>query len=312
MENNLNGVLLLNKPVGISSQTAVFKVKKLLNSKKAGHLGTLDPLASGVLPITVGKSTRLFDYFLNKTKTYKAVFAFGFTTDTLDCEGKVLETKKQNLSLEGIKNVLKNFIGDLQQLPPKYSAKNINGQKAYNLARAGVEFELKPKKITIFNIKAEEVDEKLKNISLNNFKKFNKDENKETILNKFFNNLFTFEIECSAGTYIRSLCRDIATALNTIGTMVWLNRISCGDFKLEDCISFEDIEKGNYKILKPEEVINLEKLEIDKMQAKKLLCGQDVEINFVGQKKLFCKDEFLGIASSKNGKLKIDTYLLED
>lgn len=302
----------MNKPVGISSQTAVFKVKKLLNAKKAGHLGTLDPLASGVLPITIGKSTRLFDYFLNKTKTYKAVFAFGFTTDTLDCEGKILETKKENLSLKEIKNVLKNFIGNLQQFPPKYSAKNINGQKAYNLARAGVEFELKPKNITIFNIEAEKVDEKLKNISLNNFKIFNKDENKEKILTEYFNNLFTFEIECSAGTYIRSLCRDIATALNTVGTMVCLNRTFCGDFKLEDCVSFEDIETENFKILKPEDVITLDKLEISKDMAQKLLCGQNVNMSFEGQRKLFCDKEFLGIASSKNGKLKIDTYLLED
>lgn len=302
----------MNKPVGISSQTAVFKVKKLLNAKKAGHLGTLDPLASGVLPITIGKSTRLFDYFLNKTKTYKAVFAFGFTTDTLDCEGKILETKKQNLSLKEIKNVLKNFIGNLQQFPPKYSAKNINGQKAYNLARAGVEFELKPKNITIFNIEAEKVDEKLKNISLNNFKIFNKDENKEKILTEYFNNLFTFEIECSAGTYIRSLCRDIASALNTVGTMVCLNRTFCGDFKLEDCVSFDDVLNGNFQILKPEDVITLDKLEISKDMAQKLLCGQNVNMSFEGQRKLFYDKEFLGIASSKNGKLKIDTYLLED
>ncbi|MBO4412876.1 MAG: tRNA pseudouridine(55) synthase TruB, partial [Clostridia bacterium] len=173
--DNLNGVLLLNKPVGITSQTAVFKVKKIFGAKKVGHLGTLDPLACGVLPITLGKSTRLFEYFLNKTKTYKAVFAFGFETETLDCEGKILNVVKKDISIKEIENILNKFIGEIEQLPPKFSAKNINGQKAYKLARIGKDFELKPKKIKIFDIKVEKTSENLKNTALNNFKLFNKD-----------------------------------------------------------------------------------------------------------------------------------------
>ncbi|MBO4412792.1 MAG: hypothetical protein J5779_02125, partial [Clostridia bacterium] len=113
-------------------------------------------------------------------------------------------------------------------------------------------------------------------------------------------------------TYIRSLCRDIAASLGTVSTMVYLNRLACEEFKLENCVSFEDIEKGNYKILKPEDVINLEKLNIDEKTCEKLLCGQSVETNFDGQRKLFCDDKFLGIASAKDGKLKIDTFLLEE
>ena len=311
MQNS--GIILLNKPVGISSNSAVNKVKYLIKAKKAGHLGTLDPLASGVLPITFGKATKLFDYFLTKEKTYKATFVFGFSTDTLDSEGKVEKVEDVDILENQIEKILGQFIGKIRQLPPKYSALKINGQKAYELVRSGKEVNLESRLIEVKSITFERAQniENLKNFFFEHSKDEKIEENRVKIENSF-KNCFNFEINCGAGTYIRSLCRDIAAALGTVGTMVGLERTKCGKFKIENCVSFSDIEKGNFKVVSPNEAVDLAILEISKEEAKKLLCGQAVFKNFEGQRKLICDKEFLGIASSKNGKLKIDTYLKEE
>lgn len=311
MQNS--GIILLNKPVGISSNSAVNKVKYLIKAKKAGHLGTLDPLASGVLPITFGKATKLFDYFLTKEKTYKATFVFGFSTDTLDSEGKVEKIEEVEISEDKIEKIIGRFVGKISQLPPKYSALKINGQKAYDLARKGKEVELEPRIIEVKKITFKRLRD------LQSFKNFfyasSKDENIEqnkAKIEQCFKNSFEFEITCGAGTYIRSLCRDIAAELGTCGTMVGLERTKCGKFEIEKCVSFSDIEKGKFKVISSNEAVELEVLEISKEEMKKLLQGQAVFKNFVGQKKLMSGGEFLGIASSINGKIKIDTYLKEE
>ena len=311
MQNS--GIILLNKPVGISSNSAVNKVKYLIKAKKVGHLGTLDPLASGVLPITFGKATKLFDYFLSKDKTYKATFVFGFSTDTLDSEGKIESVENVEIFEEQIEKIIGNFVGKISQLPPKYSALKINGQKAYDLARSGKEVNLETRIIEVKSIIFERSKnlENLKNFFFEHSKDEKIEENREKIENSF-KNAFEFEINCGAGTYIRSLCRDIASALGTVGTMVALKRTKCGKFELENCVSFADIENGIFDVISPNEAVELEVLEISKEEAKKLLCGQAVFKNFAGQKKLMAGGEFLGIASSKNGKLKIDTYLKEE
>ena len=147
------GVVNINKPVGTTSSNVVVKIKKLLNIKKVGHMGTLDPLAQGVLPICVGKATRLFDYFLKKQKTYIAQFRFGEQTDTLDLEGNIIDISTNIPTKTEIEKALKVFIGEINQIPPMFSSKKINGKKAYDLARKGEEIELQPCKITIYDYK---------------------------------------------------------------------------------------------------------------------------------------------------------------
>lgn len=313
-----SGVILLNKPVKISSNAAVNKIKYLIGAKKAGHLGTLDPLASGVLPVTFGKATRLFDYFLTKQKTYKAIFVFGFETDTLDCEGKVINLENTTVLESNINEIIQDFIGNIEQLPPQYSALKVNGKKAYDIARSGKEVFLQPRKIDIADIKFKKIDDLVKIEELFNFfLSVNKDENLnckiEEIKTYFVENMFEFEITCGAGTYIRSIVRDIAYKLNTFGTMVSLTRTKCGDFNIKNCFSFEQIENNEFNILKTDSVINLEKFDITNEDKTKLLCGQIVEVEpFTTLKRLYSNGEFLGIASGKNGKLKIEVFLKED
>ncbi len=210
----VDGIIILNKPTGMNSMSAVKKVQHLLNADKAGHLGTLDPLGTGVLPIALGKATKLFEEHLNDRKIYRAIFKFGILTDTLDSEGKILKQDDVDIKLEEIEKIINKLIGKQNQMPPKYSAKKIKGKKAYELARADVEFELKPKLVEIFRF---EVVEKLKK------------------------NTFLFEIECSSGTYIRSCCRDLAEKLNTCATMVAIIRIQSGKYKIEDSIVLDEV-----------------------------------------------------------------------
>lgn len=216
-----NAIVVLNKPTGMSSSLAVQIVKRTLRPNKIGHMGTLDPLGSGVLILGINKATKLFDEFLNKVKTYRAVFYFGKETDTLDSEGKVTNKCDTKVTLEQVRECCKTFVGEFDQVPPKYSAKKINGQKAYNLARQGSEFELKTRHITIYSC---------------------------DVLYQITDNTFMFEIICSGGTYIRSLCRDIAYSLSTYGTMIAIIRTKCGNFTLNDAYTLEEIKSGKYKV----------------------------------------------------------------
>lgn len=217
-----NAIINLNKPTGMSSFFAVKKVARLLGVKKAGHMGTLDPLGTGVLLVGVNKGTKLFDEYLKKIKTYVAVFHFGYETDTLDSEGQIINKNEIEITAEKIQNILPNFIGKHQQMPPQFSAKKINGQKACDLARRGVEVELKPKEIEIYDLK---------------------------LIREFGENNFQFEITCSSGTYIRSLCRDIAYKLSTYGTMLSILRTKCGVFNISTSCTLEDIQNGKISYL---------------------------------------------------------------
>ena len=214
-----NGIVVLNKPTGMSSFYAVKKVQRLLGAKKAGHMGTLDPLGTGVLLIGINKGTKLFDEYLNKTKEYIATFEFGVQTDTLDSEGTIVKEDDKIISETQIKSILKEFIGTFAQMPPEYSAKKVNGQKACDLARQGKNVKLKPKNIEIYDI---------------------------SLIDKIKENCFVFKIICSAGTYIRSIARDIAKRFNTCATMVSIIRTKCGNFCIEQSCTIEDI--ANSKI----------------------------------------------------------------
>ena len=279
----INGIILVNKESGFSSNQVVGKVKYLLKANKAGHLGTLDVLGRGLLPITLGRGTKLFDYFLNKDKVYQTIFEFGFTTTTLDREGEITDKNDVEVSLERLQNVCQMFIGKQDQLPPIYSAKKINGKKAYELARAGKSVDLKPKQIEIYDLK---------------------------VLKQIEKNKFLLEVHCSSGTYIRSLCRDIASSLSTFGVMQDILRTKCGSFDIKESFTIEDIEQGKYKIIPLDTVFDYEKLIT--YEADKLLNGQLINTDYQdGIYRIYTDNSlFLGIGNVKNKRLKLDMRLI--
>lgn len=217
-----NAIINLNKPTGMSSFLAVKKVARALGIKKAGHMGTLDPYGTGVLLVGVNKGTKLFEEYLNKNKTYVAVFHFGYETDTLDSEGVVVNSNDVVVTPELINQHINKFIGKQNQMPPLYSAKKVDGKKACDVARQGGDLKLLPKEIEVYNLK---------------------------LVRCFENNNFQFEITCSSGTYIRSLCRDLAHSMSTYGTMVSIIRTKCGNFNILDSCTLEDVENGNFSFL---------------------------------------------------------------
>ncbi len=216
----LDGIIVINKTKGCTSHDVVSKVKRILN-EKVGHTGTLDPNATGVLPLLIGKGTKLSYYLIEHDKKYKVVLQLGIKTDTADCEGKIIEEKEvldENLAEENIKTILDSFVGEQSQIPPMYSAIKVNGKKLYEYARKNQEVKLTPRKITIYSIELIDIYP----------------EDKQII----------FEVSCSKGTYIRSLCEDIAKKLNTVGYMKELERISVGQFDISNSITIEDLEKN--------------------------------------------------------------------
>ena len=284
------GFLNIYKPTGMTSNAVVQKIKKRFKISKIGHMGTLDPMACGVLPIAIGKATRLFDYSLNKTKRYTAIFDFGYTTDSLDITGA--ETNRDNKLVEeqDIINACSKLIGKIAQIPPNFSAKHINGKRAYDLARDGIEFKLNPKDITIYQL---------------------------NLMEKLDINRFKFDILCSSGTYIRSIARDLGELLGTYGCMSFLERTETGEFNKETAI---DIDKllADYTgledcLLSPLEVFkNVPQYVVDDNVLKNILDGKKVKI------KLFEKETFIinnnkivGIAMPNEEYLKLSVFLYE-
>lgn len=213
----MQGIINLYKPKGISSFGAVAAVRKLTGIKKVGHTGTLDPMASGILPICIGPCTKFSDYIMSAKKTYIADLKLGITTDTYDEEGKILSEKAINAEPDEIESVILSFIGVQNQLPPMYSAIKKDGRKLYDLARQGIEVERDLRKIEIFSIKILAI-----NIPY-----------------------VKFIVNCSKGTYIRSLCKDIGDILGCGGIMSDLERTENGLFKKEDSINLKDLNKDN-------------------------------------------------------------------
>lgn len=224
-----SGIIILNKPPNMSSFLAVKIVKGILSAKKAGHMGTLDPLASGVLVIGINKGTKLFDKFLKSDKEYIVDYEFGYETDTLDCEGKITNKKPEtNITFDDLNKVIKKFIGKQLQTPPAYSAKKINGKKAYELAREGKTFELPDKEVEVYNLE---------------------------VLEKIKTNIFRLRINCSSGFYVRSLGRDLAKEMGTFCTTINIIRTKCCGFDVFQSHSIEDLKIGNYTLI-PLERIN--------------------------------------------------------
>lgn len=249
---SLDGFVNIIKPTGMTSFEVVSRVKKLLNTKKVGHLGTLDPAASGVLPIAVGRATKFFNYFLNKDKEYVALVQFGIETDSLDSFGKILSQNDKIISFQELEEVIQNFIGEIYQVPPKYSAIKINGKRAYDLARENKDFDIKPRKISIFSIKT------IKNCG---------------------NNMYLFKVHCSAGTYIRTLFYDIAQKLKTVSNTPVIIRTKSGCFYENNAITLDEFEKNRMLQSIDTTLYNIKKVSVDEKTAKKLINGVKTSAN---------------------------------
>ena len=237
----MDGIIIINKPQNCTSHDIVYKIKKLTN-QKVGHTGTLDPLAEGVLPILVGKATRCSKYLINHNKKYIVKLKLGVKTDTLDEEGKIIEKKNVDFKImdkTNIENTLELFIGKQTQIPPIYSAIKVNGKKLYEYARKGQKVEIPKREIEIYEMTLLNIDKK--------------------------ENIIEFKVYCSKGTYIRTLCEDIAKKLGTIGYMKNLKRVQVGNFCIEQSINIQEFE--NDLELKKEiekNLINLEKFFADR------------------------------------------------
>ncbi|MCQ2399654.1 MAG: tRNA pseudouridine(55) synthase TruB, partial [Clostridia bacterium] len=248
---------------------------------------TLDPMASGVLPMGINQANRLFDYLLDKTKTYVAEFTFGYETDTLDGTGKVLGTTDKTPTKDEIIAVLPEFIGEIDQIPPKFSAKCLNGKRGYQLARKGVDFSLPSKKVTVFSFE---------------------------LIEKTGDNSYKFRISCKGGTYIRSLCRDVAERLSSKAVMTALCRESAGVFDMKNGIDVDDfksVENIADCLIGSDEVIFFPKHVISKEQATRLVNGLFTDVYDVpdGVYRVYAETDFWGVGEIKGKTLKMRTYV---
>ena len=291
----MDGIIVINKEKGYTSHDVVAKLKKKLNISKVGHTGTLDPNATGVLPILIGKGTKFSKYLINHDKIYDAQIELGKKTDTADIEGKIIEEK--NVDTEYIKQnlakVLEGFIGKQEQIPPMYSAIKKNGKKLYEYARKGEKVEIQPRNIEIYNLDLININEKEQQITL--------------------------RVSCSKGTYIRSLCEDIAKSLNTVGYMLNLNRIKVDRFDISKSVTLQQIENSNNNyefinknIITVEELFDKkEEISLDDKKLKLFLNGVKLSINkkddvYRIYLNTYQNKKFIGTGTIKNKILKRD------
>ena len=292
----MQGIIIINKPQGFTSQDVVSKTKKILNVKKAGHTGTLDPLATGVLPVLLGNYTKLSKYLIEHDKVYIAKIKLGERRATGDQEGEVVETKLVNdemLLKENVECTLKSFLGKQMQIPPIYSAIKVDGKKLYEYARQGIEVKIEPREIEVY---------KLDLLNIN----FNEKE-------------IEIQVSCSKGTYIRVLCEDIAKKLDTVGYMSYLNRIVVDKFKIENAIDFETLEENkNNKDFLENNIITMEdvfcdfpKLSLNSRKLELFLNG--VMLTFKNEDGIYNvydeNNNYIGTGTIKNELLKRDIII---
>lgn len=273
-----SGVLVINKPSGITSHDVVAKVRRALQTKKVGHTGTLDPMATGVLVVCVGAATKLVQYLTCESKIYEVEMKLGVRTDTGDITGTVIE--EAGFSIDGIdkiNNVMSSFIGMQKQVPPMYSAIKIDGVKLYELARKGMEIEREARDIEIFSIDKVE----------------------------YFHDVIKFRVYCSKGTYVRVLCEDIAKAIGTVGTMTGLNRVKTGDFGIDCAVDIEEISED--KIISIEKLFD-KKIYLEK-DVEKLLNGISLSYDLPDGLYSLYTNHFIGIGKIIDKKLKREIIL---
>ena len=289
----MDGIIIINKGKNYTSNDVVSIVKKITKSK-VGHTGTLDPNATGVLPLLIGNATKVSKYLINHDKEYEVVLQLGIRTETADVEGKVIEEKEvtaEMLNKDNIEEKLQQFIGKQEQIPPIYSAIKVNGKKLYEYARRGQEVELKPRQIEIYSIQLVGINEKEKQIS--------------------------FKVKCSKGTYIRSLCEDISKKLGTVGYMKELNRLQVGEFYIKDAVTIsemkEKIEAGNLEsIITIEEIFkNNPQIQLEQEQIEPYINGVKINTEKTnGVYRIYKPDgTFIGLGIVENSKLKRDLVI---
>lgn len=264
--NEYNGVIIINKPVGGSSHKCVSIARHALNMKKIGYTGTLDPAASGVLPLLIGTATRAADFLTAEDKRYSAAILLGTVTDTLDMEGKVLAEKEVNVSESRVREAILSFVGDIVQIPPMFSAVSVNGQRLYNLARQGIEIERKGRNVTVFSIDITDIDLPY----------------------------VTIDVHCSKGTYIRSLAADIGEKLGCGACIYSLMRTKCGIFGIENSITPDELtalcERGEEKsVIIPTDTLfeKYDRIFLDKKRADRVKNGVPIYYNHASEGKTY-------------------------
>ena len=283
----MNGFYNVIKPIGWTSSDLVVKIRGILRRQtgakvKIGHLGTLDPLATGVLGVAVGSATKLFDYFLSKRKTYIATCVLGKSTDTLDSAGQITaEVPVEDITDDRLRSVLSSFVGEIEQIPPLYSAKSVDGVRAYRLAYKGVDVDLKPCHVTVHSLE---------------------------LLSRESNESFRFKVECSGGTYIRSLCRDLGAALGYPAYMAALERTQNGMMRLEDAVTLERIQSDvtdGFVILETFGA-SLQRADFSEKLRTKIENGVKQSVSLEnGLASVYVGGEFYGIGEVKEGVLRV-------
>lgn len=282
----MDGIIIINKPKNCTSHDIVRKAKKILN-EKVGHTGTLDPNATGVLPLLIGKGTQISKYIINHDKIYEAVIKLGEKTDTADIEGKIIETKavsEKCFEFDYVEKVLKDIEGKQEQIPPIYSAIKVNGKKLYEYARKGETVEIEPRKIEIYKIELLNIDSEKEQIE--------------------------FRVHCSKGTYIRTLCENIAEKLGTVGYMKELKRVQVGEFKIEDAITIDELEQQKSCITIEKYFEKKQNINLPEKKLQLFLNG--VQLTFEmsdGIYKVYSNRKFIGIGTIKNKLLKRDIII---
>lgn len=279
----MQGILVVNKRQGITSHDCIYILRDLLGIKKIGHTGTLDPMATGVLPMTIGKATRVSSFIQNSEKEYIATIEFGIETDTEDITGNILERSDKIPTKDEVLEILPKFTGRIEQTPPMYSAVRVDGRKLYKIAREGKVIDRPKREINVSSLKLLET------------------------------NPFTLKINCSSGTYVRTLISDIGKELGTFATMTSLIRTKVGPFSVENAIKIDDLESMTKEEIEEKlyptdfALRNIPKYNVPKSFFERLINGvkfYDKRMND-GKYSIYCRDEFIGIGEFVDGRLKI-------
>lgn len=276
-----NGIIIIDKPAGWTSMDVCAKLRGILHEKRVGHAGTLDPMATGVLPVFVGQATKAVSFAENGRKVYEAVLQLGRVTDTQDTTGETLEERAVTITADDVRAALPRFLGEIEQIPPMYSAIKVNGQKLYDLARQGKEVARKPRRITIYDF---------------------------ALTEELGNGQYALRVECSKGTYIRTLCHDLGQALGCGGCMAALRRTEASGFGIGEAVTLEDAAREGEALLRPLDSLfrvypafTIPNAALE----KKCLCGNPLRVSLAdGIYRVYgCDGTFLALSEARDGLL---------